>query len=275
MKQAGYEASNLKFKAESIETVVGSLTNELTFNVDLKQRNAWKYIVQDLQTSLSDLQDFYIFLEFVIPRVGRRVDAVVLCRGCVFVLEYKVGSDQFHSADIDQVLGYALDLKYFHEPSHSLPIVPVLILTSADARSYDYEISDDQVCEPILSNGHNLADLIETVSSCLGEVQVDASKWVNGRYKPTPTIIEAAQALYRNHKVDDITRNEAGAENLSATAAYVSNVINDAKNSHKKAICFITGVPGGKTLAGLNSLQFGAKRRKMSMLFFCQETVLS
>jgi hypothetical protein len=253
MKRAGYDASSLNFKNENIESVIGSLTNAATFNVDLKQRNAWQYIIQHLKNAISEFDNAYIFLEFAIPRMGRRVDAIILFNGCVFAIEYKVGSSEFYSADIDQVLGYALDLKNFHEPSHQLPIIPILISTKTEPQSYDSKLSDDQICEPILSNGDNLADIIKVVSKQFGKTAIKASEWLNGRYKPTPTIIEAAQALYWNHRVDEITRNEAGAENLSATAAYVSSVIGSAKKHHKKAICFITGVPGsGKTLAGLN-----------------------
>jgi hypothetical protein len=253
MKRAGYDASSLDFKNEGTESVIGSLTNSATFNADLKQRNAWQYIIQHLKNAISDFDSAHIFLEFEIPRMGRRVDAVVLFNGCAFVIEYKVGSDEFYSADIDQVFGYALDLKNFHEPSHRLPIIPILISTKTEPRSYGSRLSDDQICEPILSNGDNLADIIKAVSKQFGKTAIKASEWLNGRYKPTPTIIEAAQALYRNHRVDEITRNEAGAENLSATSVYVSSVIDSAKKRQKKAICFITGVPGsGKTLAGLN-----------------------
>lgn len=82
---------------------------------------------------------------------------------------------------------------------------------------------------------------------------VDPISWEAGRYRPTPTIIEAAQALYRNHSVEEISRNEAGAENLSTTSLYIGNVIDEAKANHRKVICLVTGVPGsGKTLAGLN-----------------------
>ena len=114
-------------------------------------------------------------------------------------------------------------------------------------------MSEDGICEPILSNGLDLGDRLSSVSNAFGCASIDPIAWVEGRYKPTPTIIEAAQALYRNHRVDDITRNEAGAENLSQTADYVSSVIDASKQNGSKAVCFITGVPGsGKTLAGLN-----------------------
>jgi len=253
LKRADYQATGREFISASSDAIIGSLATNSFFAVDPKQRDAWLAVITGLKAAIANLADSYIFLEFTIPRMGRRVDAVVLSHGCVFVLEYKVGSQHFYPADIDQVVGYALDLKNFHEPSHLLPIFPMLIATDAKSRDSRFLMSQDGVCEPILSNGGDLADLLTDVSTVFGGSLVDPFTWVEGRYRPTPTIIEAAQALYRNHRVHDITRNEAGAENLSQTADYVSSVIDASKRRSSKSICFLTGVPGsGKTLAGLN-----------------------
>jgi len=253
MKRADYQSNQQQFLTESSNAIIGSLAANSFFPVELKQRNAWLAIIAQLKTVIVNLRDAYVFLEFTIPRMGRRVDVVLLSRGCVFVLEYKVGSEHFYPADIDQVVGYALDLKNFHEPSHRLPIFPVLIATNAEPQTSRLQMSEDGVCEPMLSNGSSLSDLLDHAAAKFGGDPIDPLQWVDGRYKPTPTIVEAARALYRNHGVDDITRNEAGAENLSKTAAYVSSVIEASKQNGQKAICFITGVPGsGKTLAGLN-----------------------
>ncbi|MCX6596337.1 MAG: DUF2075 domain-containing protein [Acidobacteria bacterium] len=253
MKRADYQATGSAFLADSSDAILGSLTANSFFAVDMKQRNAWLAIIVSLKSTIAKLEDSYVFLEFAIPRMGRRVDAIILSRGCVFVLEYKIGSSHFYPADVDQVVGYALDLKNFHEPSHQLPMFPLLIATNAKSIASELRMSDDRVCEPMHSDGTDIADLINRASSKFSGQSIDPMAWVGGRYRPTPTIIEAAQALYRNHRVDDITRNEAGAENLSLTAAYVSEVIHDAKRLGTKAICFVTGVPGsGKTLAGLD-----------------------
>jgi hypothetical protein len=253
LKRADYQASGQEFVSDSADAIIGSLTTNSFFAVDLKQRNAWLAVIAGLKAAVANVVNGYVFLEFTIPRMGRRVDAVVLIAGCVFVLEYKIGSQRFYPADIDQVVGYALDLKNFHEPSHLLPVFPILIATDATSTPSRFLMSEDRVCEPILSNGTDLAELLNHASSVFGGTPIDPIAWVEGRYRPTPTIVEAAQALYRNHRVDDITRNEAGAENLSQTADYVSSVIDASKRSGSKAICFITGVPGsGKTLAGLN-----------------------
>lgn len=253
MKPAYYEAEAAQFLADTSDGIIGSLATNSFFTVELKQRNAWVVIIQQLKALIISLPDSHVFLEFTIPRMGRRVDAIILNKGCIFVLEYKVGSENFGSSDVDQVFGYALDLKNFHEPSHLLRIFPILIATNAEAVAPNFRIESDLVCEPLLSNGDDLLMLIQTAASSFGAVPIDPLTWSNGRYRPTPTIIEAAQALYRNHSVEDITRNEAGAENLSTTSAYVSGVIDSARLSNQKVICFITGVPGsGKTLAGLN-----------------------
>jgi Schlafen group 3, DNA/RNA helicase domain len=106
----------------------------------------------------------------------------------------------------------------------------------------------------LLSNGDYLGALLRSVVQQTPKQKVlDPTAWATSGYKPTPTIIEAAQALYRGHRVEDITRADAGAKNLSKTTACLTQIIEDAKAQHRKAICFVTGVPGaGKTLAGLN-----------------------
>ncbi len=77
--------------------------------------------------------------------------------------------------------------------------------------------------------------------------------WENGRYCPTPTIIEAAMALYNGHSVSEISRSDASAINLSQTSDAISKIIRLSKENSQKSICFVTGVPGaGKTLVGLN-----------------------
>ena len=253
MMRADYQGTSQQFQMASMEAILGSLTSNASFDVDLRQRNAWKRIIENLKETLIDLPDPYVFMEFRIPRMGHRADAIILNGGCIFVVEYKIGSEFFGSPDIDQTHGYALDLKNFHEPSHGLPIFPILIATDAKPQPFQLEMFNDRICAPLLSNGKNLAEMVVSFSNRFGGEKIDAIGWASGRYRPTPTIIEAAQALYRNHKVEDITRSEAGAENLSTTSAYISDVIDRAKKDSAKTICFVTGVPGsGKTLAGLN-----------------------
>ncbi len=214
------------------------------------QKQAWMEQIAILRRELQAL-DGDIFFEYTIPRMGRRVDVIVLVRGVVFVIEFKTGAKEFVTADINQVWDYALDLKYFHEQSHMLPIVPILVATNAkesDVTVYQY---DDQVVMPILSNGDNLSNIIRQSLLILPNSEIDNYLWGISRYAPTPTIIEAAQFLYKNHSVEEISRSDA--ENLSHTSDYIFEVIERAKENEDKVICFVTGVPGaGKTLVGLN-----------------------
>src|SRR5207302_1429795 len=85
-----------------------------------------------------------------------------------------------------------------------------------------------------------------------GMPPIDSEAWEQGRYMPTPTIIEAARALYGGHGVDEISRSDAAAVNLSRTSGAINEIIRTSRERDVKAICFVTGVPGaGKTLVGL------------------------
>jgi hypothetical protein len=247
-----YSADSAQMAADTADAILGRLTSCSPYEVAPKQRDAWEEEVRVLKKLAADLKGAHFFMEFSIPRMGRRADAIVLWAGVVFVLEFKVGADRFASAAIDQVLGYALDLKNFHETSHARPIVPMLVATKAVTADCTGEWYADKVAVPVLVGRESVGDLVR----CFGGASyppLAPQAWEAGRYKPTPTIIEAAQALYKRHTVEEIARSEAGATNLTATAAYIGHVIDEAKIHRRKAICFVTGVPGsGKTLAGLN-----------------------
>src|SRR5713101_9271245 len=103
------------------------------FDLTGTQRDAWLEQAEILKRALAGHQGA-LYLEFTIPRMGRRIDALVIIGPVVFVLEFKVGEREFSSSDIDQVVDYALDLKNFHEGSHGVHIAPVLICTEAPAR---------------------------------------------------------------------------------------------------------------------------------------------
>ena len=172
----------------------------------------------------------------------------------VFVLEFKVGERDFQRHAIDQVWDYALDLKNFHEPSHRRSIVPVLIATRASFNDFRYvPPAGDDVYTPLRIGAPQLSSLLELYLDVASGPPIDGAAWAVGRYSPTPTIIEAARALYSGHSVVDISRSDAGASNLTLTSSYVSAVVADAQKHGRKAVCFLTGVPGaGKTLVGLD-----------------------
>jgi hypothetical protein len=256
MIRSFFDATTSQLIASDTSHVVGALTarlNQLGFAVDPGQSVAWTYQIEHLKQVLFPFPAAHVFFEFSIPRMGRRADVILLLNGFIFVLEYKVGQSQFTRHDIEQTLGYALDLSHFHETSHRRTIVPVLVATHAHApRAISSGEGRDNVWPIILTNQAGLQEVLSEVSLGQAEKSIPALDWSSGRFKPTPTIVEAAQALYRKHSVDQISRNEAGATNLSVTSTYIEGVINNSRANGIKSICFVTGVPGsGKTLAGL------------------------
>ena len=249
-----YKAKVNQFLVSQEDEILGQLTNQHRFRqLEQQQINAWLRQIRELKQTLTGFQDATLLLEFEIPRIGKRVDGILLLNGSILVLEYKVGAKTYDATSIDQAYDYALDLKNFHKASHHLTIVPVLIATDAPSKSPTLKIGVDGIASPLLANSDNLLTVLNLLSTDLPKVELDTDAWINSTYHPTPTIVEAAQALYKGHKVEEISRSDAGAINLTKTCSHVSRVIDDAKANNKKVICLITGTAGaGKSLAGLN-----------------------
>ncbi len=197
-----------------------------------------------------------IIFEYDIPRLGKRIDVVLLLRGIIFCLEFKVGQKDALQPDVEQVMDYALDLKNFHRYSHDRIIVPILIPTkhTSSSRSFIPSVYNDSIFNPLITGEYGLQEIIQQVLQHTGADRSGTIKdWVISPYTPTPTIIEAARSLYENHSVEEITRHEADKVKTDDTIAYILDVINHSKRNSEKSICFVTGVPGaGKTLVGLD-----------------------
>ena len=251
--RAWYSAPIAEFLQAAPETVLGYLTANSNFAVVPSQRFAWVAQFKVLQASLMGLTGS-LFLEFNIPRMGRRIDAVILVGPVVFVVEFKVGESLFDRAALDQVWDYALDLKNFHEASHPASIVPVLVATEASVTVAENLHADgDRVYRPIAVGADGLRTVMDGAIGAITGSTVDEHKWSRAPYHPTPTIIEAARSLYAQHSVEAIARFDAGAKNLRITSLRIDELVDEAMEKSRKIICFVTGVPGaGKTLVGLN-----------------------
>ena len=253
LKREYYSATINQFCQTKPDEIIGQLTRR-SYTVEQSQTTAWLEEINLLQSVLK-LYEGKVYFEYAIPRMGRRIDVVLVIGPVIFILEFKVGQDQYTQHDIDQVWDYALDLKNFHESSHSQYIAPILI--ASDAKIVPITVAqtpqNDKLLLPITTNNANLAVVIEHGLQFADGEKIDPVWWEQGRYCPTPTIIEAAMALYNNHSVAEITRNDAGAVNLNQTSESVAEIIRISREKSQKAICFVTGVPGaGKTLVGLN-----------------------
>lgn len=252
MKRHYYSKSFKDFILDPDTSILGELAKAHSHDLDALQKKAWLDQIQIFKDQLNGIDAGHIFFEFTIPRIGKRVDNVLIIHDAIFVVEFKVGAQGFDRHSVDQLTDYALDLKNFHESSHSLKIVPILISTEASNLPIELNCHDDGVYHPILSNKKNFREVLGAFNFESG-MQIDPLAWAQSRYKPTPNIVEAAQALFEGHKVEDITRSDADAINLSLTFECIKRIINESKVSGAKSICFVTGVPGaGKTLAGLN-----------------------
>ena len=253
MQRSYYSARIREFLDEKPETLLGKLMVSDEFSTTDLQKNAWRKEIDILQDQLRSVESGDIAFEYTIPRMGHRIDVVCIIRGLIFLLEFKVGDSEYRKSTADQVMDYALDLKYFHELSADRYIIPISIPTEAPSVCNEVSFMEDKISNVLKCTKDNIGLTISSVLSSVQDQDLSIADWINSRYAPTPTIIEAAQAMYRNHSVKDISRNDAGAHNLTATTETINQIIDDCKRNHKKAICFVTGVPGaGKTLAGLN-----------------------
>ena len=250
-----YKDAICEFCKKSLETIIGEITLKNQFDSVSNQNKAWEKQIEILKPIVRDFKGT-IFFEFSIPRMGKRVDCLLIIENIVFVIEFKVGEKEFLSSNYEQVWDYALDLKNFHKPSHNALLVPILVATDAKSEAIQFlqTTHEDGLFKPLKANKNNLREiLLHGIEFCKNDSTLKGDDFVKGSYSPTPTIIEAAVAMYKNHSVTDITRSDADAKNLTTTTKSVSDIIEQAQNEKKKVICFVTGVPGaGKTLVGLD-----------------------
>ena len=256
-----YHATIEEFLRQPTAEIVGVIhSNDISAETRIQQSNTWEQEIEILKSQLAELDEGEILFEYSIPRMGKRVDNVVLYHNivfllefkCGFLLEFKCGDREYRSTTYDQVYDYALDLRNFQKESHDKLLVPMMVSTNAP----EFEnrlVEIDRIIEPMRCNAHNIGSTILQVAENYNEPDFDYQEWIFSEYLPTPTIVEAAQALYRGHNVADITRSDAGAENLTVTTDEINAIIEHSKAQNRKSICFVTGVPGaGKTLVGLN-----------------------
>lgn len=254
MKREYYSDSISNFLHSSTEEILGKLALNNDFALIQTQRGAWVAQIEILREVLVAYRGS-IYFEYSIPRMGRRIDVALLIGPVIFVLEFKVGESEFSTYAMDQVCDYALDLKNFHDSSHEQYIAPILIATNAKDAVPIIALTpqNDRLLFPIKSSTTQLEKVIKDVLGFVEGNDIDVKQWESGRYCPTPTIIEAAMALYNNHSVAEITRSDASATNLSQTSAAISEIISASRANSHKTICLVTGVPGaGKTLVGLD-----------------------
>lgn len=239
-KRALYQASISHFLQESPEAVIGAIAQAHSQAIEHLQTGAWRAQINLLQSVLRLKASGNILFELLIPRMGRRADVALILENIIFILEFKVGADRYSAQDMRQVHGYALDLHHFHEGSHDKTIIPILVAAKAPELIVELKPPFESVYPPLLANADNLATVLQScMDSNISRQPLNLKQWFESGYKPTPTIIEAAQALYANHDVTDIARKDAGAQNLHLTSATIEKIVHSAKQNGHKTICFV------------------------------------
>lgn len=246
------------FLQKNTDTIVGEITLSATQDINKETSNSWQQEVEVLKDVLSPYaQKGSVYFEYNIPRMGRRADVIVLIDGIVFVLEFKTSEQKFTREALIQVWDYAIDLKNFQEGSRDRILIPIVVAPKEKNKNCHIELKpfEDDVYQPLVSNNERLSECFDkTLSNIIPKhtfTKEDDDVWAKSGYDPTPTIIEAAVALYEHHTVEEITKHDG---EIEVTAKCLDKIINECQSNKRKAICFITGVPGaGKTLIGLQT----------------------
>ena len=225
---------------------------------------SWERTISALRVSLAQLvseiqsaEGWGLLLEYEIPRRDRRIDAVLLAGAVIFVLEFKTGDSSDEMSASRQAEHYALELRDFHRESQGRLIVPIAVVFGPSDFVAPKTIFAEEPVQPVLiADEVSLAATILQVLTMLGvtaAAQINLDSWNNSAYEPIPNIVEAAQLLYANQSVREISHSHAGSYNLTTTTEQLVAAVGRAQKDSRKIICFVTGVPGaGKTLAGLN-----------------------
>ncbi|WP_146183347.1 hypothetical protein [Limnohabitans sp. JirII-29] len=178
LSRAFYGASIADFVHSEHNLVLGRITENSGFSIETTQRDAWRSQITILQHELLSFTGRgWVFFEFSVPRLGKRIDVLALIDHVIFVIEFKVGESIFNRSAIDQVWDYALDLKNFHETSHHCMIAPLLVATNTRNVNGVVSVShhNDGVLEPINTSPEFLKDTINTVLQLSTGVGIDAS----------------------------------------------------------------------------------------------------
>lgn len=256
-KRFYYSDTITDFLNRNTDEIIGKLTLSSRHDINDETAQSWTEEILTLRNTLLPYSgNGSVYFEYNIPRMGRRADVIVVINGIVFVLEYKTSEQKFQRDAILQVWDYALDLKNFQEGSLNRILIPILVAPKEkDSHcKLDLKHFEDNVYEPLMVNSNNLGKAFEKVLDdikCQPQPTYDDDIWAKSGYSPTPTIIEAAIALYEENTVEDITKHSGDIDKASTE---LNLIIDYCRENSRKAICFITGVPGaGKTLIGLNT----------------------
>ena len=260
---AYYRTSLKGFVETGTELILGELARHQAGSTQ-QQHEAWskevhilKHALRDLLVQYEEAAEWGVLLEYRMFRLHRRIDAVLLVDNIVFVIEFKIGANEYDTGGRRQVEDYALDLKDFHAATDNMHVIPVLCASEAPDKQPEYLRFDNDISNVLLANRNNLSKVLRWPIGRVpwSQFKISVREWDKAPYSPVPNIIEAAEMLYGAHNVDEIHSALADQKNLTTTSDQLIRLIEISRKNSQKAICFVTGVPGsGKTLIGLNAV---------------------
>jgi hypothetical protein len=275
---AYYSRTLSDFLADSASTIIGELTQAngaARFPLSPDAIDAWVEQLPPLISSIRklieqfpDAKDWQILLEYPIPMVGKRVDAIVLAHDLIIVIETKTGTSR--TSATRQVEDYALNLACFHEGSAGRVIVPLVVTAGLAAVKTEPTVFDHLIERCHVCTFGDCAETLRAICDQYSERRqpaIDPIAWNQSRFRPVPPIIDAAVALYSDMNVFEIGHSCSAREDLDTTTETIVSAVKQARLNHQKIICFVTGVPGaGKTLVGLNAVHRPEIRQSGSFL---------
>ncbi len=255
---AWWSASLSEFRQQLDIAIVEHLNVRLVedhYTARANQLPVWRDTVKTLRAATCNMPGHWrLLLEYPLLRLGRRLDAVLICDNVIIVMEFK--TNEFNNIGRKQAEDYALDLRDFHAGSRGHPIVPILVASGKSPGPPAWPLLWNNYENNLFeASGESLPNLLAEIISRIEHNGIDIDGWEQAAYRPVPTIIESARMLYRKHGVADIKTARADMTNLTRTTDVILEVIHEAKLNNRYIIVFLTGIPGaGKTLCGLNAV---------------------
>ncbi len=206
-----------------------------------------------LQGSLRAAQPggWRVVLGLHLLRLGRRIDAVLVRDGAVVAVRLCPDACA-NAADRAEAEAAALDLADFHSGCGGLPVIPLVLAAAGPARP-TRPLPLAGAAPVIEATRLLLPAVLQDIAALCPPCGNNPADWHDAPYRPVPSLVGAACALYARHDVAALLQAQAGQGGLGAAADAVGNAVQQAKRDRAKAVVFVTGAPGaGKTLLGLN-----------------------
>ena len=157
-----YNSNFKEFYNKEDDSIFGAICQNYHGEALTTTREAWKEEIRIMKQIIARYvnNNGQIIFAYDIPRLGKRIDVVLIFKGIIFCIEFKVGETRILESDIDQVLDYALDLNNFHKFSQNKVIVPILISTNYDGVTTKIQMSgyDDKIVNPLVSGKTNIVE---------------------------------------------------------------------------------------------------------------------